>query len=332
MTDSSLANERVDPARLAAVLENLGWPLAGEREGSYKRFHAPNRAHTDRWSLLVPMNREAADYSELMAAALDDLQTSLPDVWVDLISPRLLAAPSDAFRFVKETSAPSGLIAWSEGEELIESARATLLAGAKAHMEPARQYVNRFSQFARRYLDTVLMGQTAAGSYVVTAYAPTGAVVPLKSNIEGTLSFGDTAIEAVRSGDISESVVEALEAASEALAHYRQTSGSFAGFESGVSSGLSYEFTRALRDITKDADGASISVEWDPASRAGQKGGKGIAFEFSGGDHPVLEKAARQFAVSEDEQSYVARGRVHLLTKKDAGGPGVVGIDDGSKK
>jgi hypothetical protein len=96
--------------------------------------------------------------------------------------------------------------------------------------------------------------------------------------------------------------------------------------------GLSYEFTRALRDITKDADGASISVEWDPASRAGQKGGKGIAFEFSGGDHPVLEKAARQFAVSEDEQSYVARGRVHLLTKKDAGGPGVVGIDDGSKK
>jgi hypothetical protein len=243
--------------------------------------------------------------------------------WTRIIAPRLSAPAADRFSFRKESAAPSGLIAWPAGEDLILSAKQSLIAGAKAHLEHARHYGNRLGQFAKRYLETVLMGQTAPGSYIITAYAPADATVPIRGGAHDELSYEGITVASGRR--INVSYAHALEAAAEAVEHYHLT-GSFAGFDDGVNRGVSYEMARALKGITQNSDGADVTIEWDslvPEPSMGEK----VVFEFKGSDTEVFDKAATRLVAPEAPRQISVIGRVHLLTKKQAGGPGVVGIE-----
>ncbi|MFC8231416.1 hypothetical protein [Streptomyces sp. NPDC057287] len=242
------------------------------------------------------------------------------DSWARFIYPRLIVDVSDEFRFRRESSAPSGFIDWRSGEKLIESARRTLVAGAKYYLNPERHFVNRNGRFASRYLDQVLMGQTAPGSYIVTAYAPPNAGI--------SLSAGEAAglpdVNVAHGRDVSKAVVRAVEATAEAVEHYR-LSGSLSGFEAGVARGISYEMTQALLGITAHSDGADITVEWD--SNADSASLESAHFEFSGADAEPLSKAAVQLAEDKSSRMVTLIGRVHLLAKKQAGSPGVFGVE-----
>lgn len=325
MVEASAPSPRtVNAERLTLLLEEAGWRLVGGRRGIYNRFAPPGSGSDFSGSLVVPLDPSAPEYVELMDAALSLLSSSqYRDMWHRNISPRLSGESTDEFRFRKETKAPSGLIAWKQGEELIRSAQAMLAAGAKSFMEPGRRYYsNRHGQFANRYLDTVLMGQTAAGSYVITAYAPANVSVPLKGGKSEPLGLAGVDVAPAR--QVSAATVKAVEATVEALSHHRAT-GSFSGFEDRVALGISFEMATALRDVTSDADEAEISVEWDPGERVENE--PSIVFNFRSSDAGVLDTVANKFVAAAPEEHVTLTGRVHLLTKKEAGGPGVVGIE-----
>jgi hypothetical protein len=281
-----------------------------------------------RWSLLIPLNRQADDFEDLMRIAiLEAANRSNREQWLTEIYPKLGSEPTDSFRFRKESSAPTGLISWKQGEELIQSARATLIAGAKSHVEHQRRFSNKFGQFASRYLDTVLMGQTAVGSYIVTAYAPIHSTIPFSLSKADLSSI--PGIDAANARDVTESIHKALEATAEALEHQR-TTGSYSGFENGVRDGLSYDLAVALQGITQDSDGGDISIEWDPVEPP--ESSSNFVFEFSGSASAVLETASHRLSAPQGGSVKLAlAGRVHLLTKKHAGGPGVFGIETISK-
>ena len=274
------------------------------------------------------MDDAAPDFTELLSAALITLRTGYPELWFRSLLPRLRPDLTDEFRFSKETVSPSGLIRWPDGQELIEAARATLTAGVKAHRRRERYFSNRFGSFAKRYLDTVLMGQTAVGSYVVTAYVPSMARVPLGLGPSG---FDLEGIDIAIAGEVTQSVVGALEAMTEPIAHYRQAS-SMTAFEAGVERGVSHEMATALGHLTSNSDAAEIVVEWSPRDIEQSRMSRSH-FVFEPNDNSILSRAAAQLSTPEQSpQSHRARGRVHLLTKKEAGDPGVVGIDDGKRK
>ncbi|MFI1583226.1 hypothetical protein [Embleya sp. NPDC020630] len=270
--------------------------------------------------MLIPLDVHSPEFSDVMRSALLQLAQDR-DLWIRSIYPRLVAEASDEFKFRKESSAPSGFIGWRSGERLIESARRTLLAGAKSFAGPDRHFVNRHGRFANRYLDQVMMGQTSPGSYIVTAYAPPNVDIQVSSgHPANTLGeFGNASVRAV-----SQAVVRAVEATVEALDHYRST-GSLSGFESGVSRGISYEMANAILGIAEDSDGADISIEWDPAVPA--PSALTSHFEFQGSDVEPLNKAAMKLAEGKTSSFVTLSGRVHQMAKKDAGGPGVFGID-----
>jgi hypothetical protein len=316
---------RVDPDRLTTLLLEAGWHLVGRRSGIYNRLAPPGEAE-GRWgSFVVPLDREAPEFVELMEHVLRQASSpSYRSLWARSIAPRLFTDPTDEFRFRKESAAPSGLISWREGERLISSARKTLVAGAKSYMEPGRHFGNKHGQFANRYIDSVMMGQTEPGSYIVKAFAPSASTVPLRKGAEPALEVGPAA--GVISRDISHSVVRALEATVEAIHHYR-TSGSLAGFEEGVRQGVSYEMATAILGITENSDGSDITVEWD-ASVPGDFQESVWRYEFSGGDAPILEKAAHRLAAAEKSTFTLVVGRVHLLARKEADSPGVFGVEN----
>ncbi|WP_329789155.1 hypothetical protein V1227_33070 [Lentzea sp. DG1S-22] len=320
--------ERVDPDRLLLLLEDLGWKIAGGRNGIYKRLTPPTNGDQDwgrRWSLLVPLDKAAPDFGDSMRAAILELSSSMfRDLWAVDLAPRLTTELTDSFRFRKESSAPTGLIPWRQGEDLISAARSALIAGAKSHIERLRRYSNRHGQFAGRYLDSVLMGQTAIGSYVVTAYAPANAPIALSGTSGHEQSLPE--IDSIPARRITQSVVSALEATAEGLSHYHDT-GSLSGFDAAVQHGFSYELSTALTHISKDSSGGDIEIEYDPASPPEGASPK-FTFEFKGADTDIFERVARKLAVSEESSKPTTiTGRVHLLTKKHAGGPGIFGLE-----
>ncbi|MEU7156463.1 hypothetical protein AB0A82_05585 [Streptomyces chrestomyceticus] len=115
-----------------------------------------------------------------------------------------------------------------------------------------------------------------------------------------------------------------MEATAEAVEHYRN-SGSLAGFEDGVSRGISYEMTQALLGIAANSDGADITVEWDSSSPTEHL--QPVHFEFRGSDAEPLSRAAVRLAEDKSSRMVTIIGRVHLLAKKDVGSPGVFGVE-----
>jgi hypothetical protein len=278
-------------------------------------------SHSRVASLLVPLDVRAPEFDDVMKSALMQIAEDR-ESWTRIIYPRLTVDASDEFRFRRESAAPSGFIDWRSGERLIESARRTLLAGAKFFLGPGRHFVNRHGRFASRYLDEVLMGQTAPGSYIVTAYAPPHAGISLSASGGEMSHLPDVGVAHAR--EVSQAVVRAVEATAEAIEHYR-TSGSLSGFEAGVPRGISYEMTQALLGIAANSDGADITVEWD--SNSSESPPESVHFEFKGSDADPLGKAAVRLAEDKSSRMVTMIGRVHLLAKKEVGSPGVFGVE-----
>lgn len=327
---SILCPVTVRPDRLIQALKSNGWEVAGFRENRYVRLKGSLESGFSGPSVVVPLNRDAVDFDLLMNAAFETIRKLGESHWIRLMELLFTPDPVDRFRFRRETSTPRGLIPWRDGVQLIDSARRALIAGAKAYMEPSRHYSNRFGQFASRYLAHVLMGQSSTGSYVVNALVPTEAKIPIRKSADPTLKLD---IEFAHGRDITSSCVRALEGTTEALKHFR-SSGSMSGFEDRVNSGVSYELVMALRDVASGADQSGIKVELanrDQESNIPSQE-ETHSFEFTGGDVRILDRASTQLSASTASEHLQVRGRVHLLTRKEAGGPGVVGIDDGKRR
>jgi hypothetical protein len=319
--------ERIDPTRFTLVLEEAGWRLVGGRRGIYNRLAPPGLEDSSgfRGALVVPLDKEAPEFNSMMVAAIREVSLAATgDIWQRVIEPRIMSSAADRFEFRKQTAVPAGLIPWKEGEELIESARRTMTAGAKSYVQKMRRFSNKLGQFSGRFLDSLLMGQTAVGSYIVTAYAPTDTEIPVFSTSPvGTGAFtGRTA----RGREVTTAVAGALEATAEALSHYHNTA-SLSAFEAGIERGISYELSAALHDLAQNSDGSDITILWEEA--ADLFGALPPSkFVFTAADAPVLERAAISLGnVVEQVSRVTVMGRVHLLTKKALGGPGVFGLE-----
>ena len=322
------ATPTIDGGRLRTMLVDAGWTVAGEREELYVRLR-PSADDGGHGSLLIPTNPHSADYADLLAEAMRTLRTSRSELWTRLLLPQLSAVATDAFRFRKESAAPTGLISWEQGSALIDSARAMLVAGAKAYMEPVRHFNNKFGQFANRYLDTIFMGQTAVGSYVVTAYAPVQSRVPLRGTKNDNLGYDGVDVAPGR--DVSSALVHALDATVSALTDAR-ASQEISSFEHAVEQGVSFELLTAVTTFVAGSDEAEVSVEWDRSVLLPEMVRPATSFVFRRDDMPILHKAASALVTPEPPVAHSADGWVHLLTKKEAGGPGVFGVDSGKRK
>lgn len=318
---------QADPRRLIELLTAADWRQVGGREGQYARFAPPERDDLGprQRSLLIPLDPVAPDFPELMNEAVLALGRMPRESAASAFVNRLIAMPTDAFSFSKETAAPKGWIQWDAGESLIASARGLLIAGAKTAREARTYYGNRYGRFAHRFLDEVMMGQTEVGSYVVRAYVPVERAIPISTSKQAEEGVHFEGQDVINTREVSRTLVTTLESATDALQHYRALN-SFAGF-TDPSAGLSYESVLALKVIAEEAEHASITVSWDSTGESHEYEQE---FSFTAAEVPVLERAATALVKPEPRRDAVATGVVHLLTRAEAGGPGVIGMTTAS--
>jgi hypothetical protein len=276
--------------------------------------------------VVVPLDRTANDYIDVLTSTIDLLASGDgADSWRRLVFPRLVGKTSEEYRFRRDTEAKGGLIPWRDGERLISSARQLMVSCAKSYVEKLAHFSNRLGQFGNRYMDHVMMGQTSPGSYIVVAYVPTHEDIPIRVSSESAIGF--ERIDTADTTNIATATVDALKASREALDHFHSHGGSLAGFGDGVIEGISYELVTSLFGIVDGADVADITIDVSsPNSPRSQRAVEGFLFQRNDAD--ALSRAAAKLVQPETVSHVVIRGRVHLLTKKAVGEPGVFGIED----
>ena len=308
----------IDPSRFAEYLIRNGWRLVGRMTGAYERFSPPGEDGARRGNVVVPLDRENPEFVPMMRAAVT-VVTSSSRREGDFLSV-VLTERADQFQFQKETGTPSGFIQWSRGEQMFAHARSMLLVGAKSFIDKAPYFANRLGKFARRYLDSALMGQTESGSYIINAYVPPDAEIALQGQRREIPDlYGTTSVQ---SGAISRSIAASFEATAEALEHYHLRR-SYEGFERHVTDGISFELLHALAGLVEDSEGVRIAVDIaDGTERRLHR-----AYEYRAFDSPILRDAGNRLLEDSPAQAVTVIGRVHFLKKERFWSTGVLGIE-----
>jgi hypothetical protein len=82
----------------------------------------------------------------------------------------------------------------------------------------------------------------------------------------------------------------------------------------------------ALRGLVEGSDGTEISVEWDPVVPV-PKEMPSATVELRPADVEILDRGSSELlAIAAEPARITFTGWVHLLTKKEASGPGVIGL------
>jgi hypothetical protein len=198
--------DRRDPGvtseQLAAYLQDTHWFEDGKIRSVATIWHRHEEANAEA-EVVVPLH-SAKDYRQRMREALSavssfenreilDVLNDVKRLFSNVITVRVIHADTT-----------DGTIPINDGVLLISKAKDLLLAAAQSIYSKKKQFLGTPKE-AREYLETILLGQTEVGSYVVNVIAPiqsgsiveqvTAAQVPLAQAIASNLVTGLEALE-----------------------------------------------------------------------------------------------------------------------------------------
>jgi hypothetical protein len=293
--------DRVDPAVLNALLARHGWERRGGVPGRYARWTPPGSETYPaerETSLLVPQGHRLEDYTDLLDEALTALaHSAVPSARQILLG---LTIPGDEIRWHRDAPELAGAVAWSSADRLRTTARAMLMAAARADCVPAAYYGQRYARYAAGFVDQLLLGPSLGGN-ALTTYIPT---------LEGR----GTTLTLLRS----------LQAVRDAI-DYRHASGSMELFDVAVRVGVCRELTRAVVRLLRGSQGAEVSLSWSPTAGPPQGfSDRTQAVAFAPSDIPVLRAAGDRYRQSEPAVLVRITGAVVRLRRPRPTAPGAI--------
>ncbi len=175
----------VRPAELVAYLEASGWLREPGRSTLTSLWHRPEEQlfHAE---VLVPMSTELKDFDDQLINALESISKfesrSLAEVFE-----RTSTYFSDLYsiRVVHDDTA-EGTIPLNDGIMLNLRARDLIAASAMSARHKQRHFDGKRTLEAREFLDTLRLGQTKLGSYVVNVLAPVIPLISPQQELEAT--------------------------------------------------------------------------------------------------------------------------------------------------
>ncbi|TQJ19726.1 hypothetical protein [Kribbella jejuensis] len=294
---------------LTALLRHFDWSPTSHVPGAYEVWTERLRDSDD--EVLLPLDPSRGDFAALLTKARRHLTRQYgrtADELLAILHTQTNAA-LDSTHWEKETSLTPGLIAWESGELLYESAKAQLVASAKASREKRRYHGNASAYVAKQFLESTLMGQTAIGSFIITAFTPSRQRFHLTQQSAKIATSTPRHSETLSGRNIMATFEHALVTARACLDEYKSKP-DLGLFVEAVSDGISYEFAKALSDFCAGGD-SGVSTN---RSRADTEASQGISVAFDAPDSAVLAKAATTLALDPEPQSVVLVGEVTFLS------------------
>jgi hypothetical protein len=295
-----------------ALLRHFDWKLRARTADVYEVWGPDD----DSDEVLVPLDSTRGDFEALLGRARRAIVNQYGRTASELIATLEMRTKAvlDATLWKKETALEAGVIGWEQGESLFAAARSQLVASAKSSREPRRYHGNASSHIARRFIDNSLMGQTAIGSFVITAYTPASQRFFTSKSAEDrshTAPRGLWDSETLSGAEILNTLESALRAVREGLDEYKRRPQVDLFLET-VQEGVSYEFAKALSEIVAGGDSA---VEIQRQGRVGGSSSVPVEIAFEAVEAPILTNVANAFAEDPEPQNVTLVGEVTLLSR-----------------
>lgn len=207
---------------------------------------------------------------------------------------------------VVHSDTKDGTIPISDGVLLISKAKDMVSAAAQAVYAKRKQFFGATPKEARNYLDTLLLGQTEIGSYVINVIAPNQANLVLDQPAEDLTNVGAVGLGQA----ITFSLVTGLEALEKASAKY-EVSGELKVFDAAVLSGASANLCDALLGFSGEK--RNRTFELTVITAAGPMfENEPRKFKFEGKQVEVLEKVSGYY---KDDYVLLDRTLTGYITK-----------------
>lgn len=279
---------------LYALFDELHW-VKGALESNQAEFWYPSRdkeAEGLSSALIVPKNKNAADYAVMIDGVLDRL-SSMYGAKYDQASAfvkEVVFKAYDPIVLREDTGTTSGLISWSAGSHLIASAEGLLGAAARAAVSTQK----RFGSTNYKVRDSVLcdsfMGQTQIGSYVVTAYVPSNHAFEV-SDSQKTEDGQKVIIGRAVTSTLTRAL-KAVDSSVSEIIRNNNTDSSYMVFEEAVQEGVSYELLEAISQMS-DTNESSVTVSFASSDNTAPR--KAYEFVVSPNVQPIVAKAKAFF-------------------------------------
>ncbi|HST33339.1 MAG TPA: hypothetical protein VLJ80_07435 [Solirubrobacteraceae bacterium] len=254
MTDDRIS-EFVDPAVVELYMLGHGWD-AVRRTGAFSVWSHPN--HGGDVALFLPLSRVPDDYEERLAQFVQRLSSIEETDWSTMLT-NLRYAASDLVR-VRLVSPRVGLgeLPITDGAKLFGGTRDLIQAAASAAIEHRPAYGPKKHSTVVDYIDSVRLGQTERGSYVVTV------ISEVEPDEQGALLPDEAAhLQIPFERRVTTQLVLALEAVHDAAGQV------LAGapvdvFEDVIDQGVSANLCDALQIMGEESVSSAleISVDW----------------------------------------------------------------------
>ncbi|MFC7334630.1 hypothetical protein [Rhodocista pekingensis] len=302
-----------------AYLLARGW-REEERIGDKAAVLVPDGADTP--EILLPLREDLGDYALRLADAVRVVAAVEGRAETSVLTDFRMAG-TDVIRVRAGEAAADGTLSFQAGIAVHELSREVLLSAACAAHAPRALYGNRKPQSALDYLETVRLGQSERGSYVVTLLSP---VDPALGGGQPRLGpeFEDDPFARI----VTRTLIRALRATRDAVTE-AAVSEDFAAFERRVRHGVSANLCEALAKLVGVGGTVDLGITWAKVRPPRPDDAKGpLKVDFGRSAAGLLQEAARQFRVREPLPDQELTGWVVRLTRRpeDALGSALVNV------
>lgn len=286
----------ISPASLAAYARVMGWEKT-EPYGAHSDVYSANNLP----EIILPRTQNLGDYATVVSQLIG-IFSSVADYDEISVYRDLTTADRDVVR-VRAHGNYDGNIAVNIGVDMLSGARDMLLAAACSLDANDRRalYRSRANRQANRYVDSIRLGQTEQGSFVIALLTP---VVSPRTQ----LTYREEPMERRITAHLTHTL-EAAHAATE-----RAVIGESNAFSEAVQQGVSANLCEALVKLIDPFPALDVSVSW-AWTRPINKQRSSV--RFASADVPILRHAARALRESEPRLDTRLFGYVQRLKRDE---------------
>ena len=270
--------------------------------------------------VIVPESTAYADYAQSVGKILTIL-ADLENRSETSILRDLTIADLDLIRVRAPEANDDGSLPIDKGVDLIKQSREALLAAACAVSRPQRVFRAGSNQEAKSYLESVRLGQTERGSFVVSLLSP---VPPSLAETEGSgqmTLWPEIAAEPYQRR-VTRTLMTALSEMKSAISKVDGGQG-ISAFDDRVVKGISSNLCAAVASLIRDGEGIDVSTSW-ALTRPGPQAMHRVSFVPD--DAATLEEAARELKNREPRSDERLEGPVIRLARGPSAEEGQVTI------
>jgi hypothetical protein len=306
MKQATIREVGVTAEQLETYLKSTGWFEDGKIRNVASIWHR-NEPEQEDAEILLPIG-SVKDYSNRVQVALIAIAT-FENVTVDEIlgNVKTLFSNFISVRVVHPDTA-DGTIPINDGVLLISKTKDLLLAAAHSLKSKKKSFSGKLAAEVRMYLDSLLLGQTEVGSYVVNVIAPE----------QNTKEDADTEnLEVVESTALSKAItqnlVSSLQALKDASSEF-EVRGKLSAFEGAVRAGASANMCDALLGLSGERRARKFEVSVTTA-RGSLFASETSKFRFDEEDVQILEKARQYYKEDYTLKEKLLIGTIQKLSR-----------------